>query len=319
MTQLTDYLRELLRSALTEWNRFWFTAEDPATLGLIRILAGAMLFYTHLVWTLGLDQFFFPSGALDPEFIRDYHASPWAWSHFNWIDSPLALWIIHVASLVVFLMLTVGMFSRVTSVLAFLITVSYAHRVPVALFGLDQINALLAMYLMIGPCGDVYSFDCWRTRRRIHASNQSYAPSGSVSANISVRLIQVHMCIIYLFAGAGKLLGQSWWDGTAMWGALANLEYQTLDMTWLCRWPIIVNLLTHVVVVWELSYCVLIWPRILRPIVLLLALPLHLGIAICMGMVTFGLVMLIGNLAFVSPLLVRSCLSGGRQTGATRE
>jgi hypothetical protein len=33
---------------------------------------------------------------------------------------------------------------------------------------------------------------------------------------------------------------------------------------------------------------------------------MHLGIAFCMGMITFGLVMLIGNLAFVAPWLVRS-------------
>ena len=36
------------------WNRFWFTPADPATLGAIRIFAGAMLFYTHLVWSLDL-------------------------------------------------------------------------------------------------------------------------------------------------------------------------------------------------------------------------------------------------------------------------
>ena len=32
---------------------------------------------------------------------------------------------------------------------------------------------------------------------------------------------------------------------------------------------------------------------------LLLAIPLHLGIGLCMGMLEFGLVMLIANLAFV--------------------
>ena len=36
-----------------------------------------------------------------------------------------------------------------------------------------------------------------------------------------------------------------------------------------------------------------------RPVMLLLAIPLHLGIAFCMGMVTFGVVMLIANLSFV--------------------
>jgi hypothetical protein len=42
---------------------------------------------------------------------------------------------------------------------------------------------------------------------------------------------------------------------------------------------------------------------------LALAVPLHLGIAVCMGMITFGLVMLIANLAFVSPSLIRTLLN----------
>jgi hypothetical protein len=117
------------------------------------------------------------------------------------------------------------------------------------------------------------------------------------------------MCIVYLFAGFGKLLGETWWLGTAMWGALANYEYQTLDVTWLGAWPLVINALTHLVVVWEVSYSVLVWPRLTRPLVLALAVPLHLGIAFCMGMITFGLVMLIGNLAFVSPQVVRRFLS----------
>lgn len=39
------------------WTQFWFRPAEPHTLALIRILGGAMLFYTHLIWTLGLDDF----------------------------------------------------------------------------------------------------------------------------------------------------------------------------------------------------------------------------------------------------------------------
>ena len=113
------------------------------------------------------------------------------------------------------------------------------------------------------------------------------------------------MCIIYLFAGTGKLMGPAWWDGTAMWKAVASLEYQSLDMTWMAHWPLLLNMLTHLTIFWELSYIALIWPRATRPVMLALAVPLHLGIAFCLGMITFGLVMLIANVAFVPPHLVR--------------
>ena len=154
------------------------------------------------------------------------------------------------------------------------------------------------------------SNDRWIQRRR-DGRGVAVAPD-KTSTNIAIRLIQLHMCIIYLFAGMSKLTGPAWWNGTAMWNAFGNLEYQSLDMTWLHSHPWLVNLMTHVTVFWELYYCALIWPRRLRPIMLALAVPLHLGIAVCLGMMTFGLVMLIGNLAFVSPELVRVIV--GRKT-----
>ena len=316
----TDYFCELYGATIDGWNRFWFTPADPATLGLIRLLAGAMIFYTHLVWTLDLEGFMGPQSRISPAFARGFHNSDWAWSHLFWIESPAVLWTVHILALIALAMFMLGLFTRITSVLALLIVVAYAHRVPGALFGLDQINGLLALYLMIGPSGAAYSLDNLLRRRGTRDEGRGTrdadfrAPHPAplaprfTSANIAIRLIQVHMCIVYLFAGFGKLLGESWWAGTAMWGALGNYEYQSLDMTWLAAWPLVINFLSHLTIVWECSYCVFVWPRLTRSIVIALAVPLHLGIAFCMGMITFGLIMLVGNLAFVSPNLVRAVI-----------
>lgn len=326
MNLVTNYLRELGRAAIDGWNRFWFTPADPATLSLIRILAGAMLLYTHLVWTIGLDDFFGPHAWISPEAAAqtaDFSLEPeleqvaegrgpqpasYIWSYFWRIQSPARLWAVHIAALVVFAMLMFGLASRVAAALAYLAAVSYVNRLPGALFGLDQINCMLAMYLMIGPSGAAYSLDRWIATRR--AGHKLAAAAPTTSGNIAIRLIQLHMCVIYFFAGLGKLHGETWWRGDALWGAIANLEYQSLDMTWLAGWPLTIAVLTQVTVYWELFFCALVWPRMLRPIVLSLAVPLHLGIAFCMGMITFGLVMLIGCLSFVPPWLVRRVLGG---------
>lgn len=58
MKLVLQYFRELGQGVVGGWNRFWFAPSDPATLGMIRILAGAMLLYTHCVWSLGLNDFF---------------------------------------------------------------------------------------------------------------------------------------------------------------------------------------------------------------------------------------------------------------------
>ena len=215
---------------------------------LIRVLAGAMLLYTHAVWSLDLVGFFGPEGWLPRDLMRQqlFADRPFVWSYFWWIDSPALLWTVHIAALVVFALLTVGLFSRVVAVLAYVAAISYAMRVtPGAYFGLDRVNCLLAMYLMRGPCGARYSVDAWLRRRggdgQATGSRKQEAPDGvepSVTANVAIRLIQLHMCIIYFFSASAKLLGAAWWDGTATWWAVAISEYQSLDMTWLAGWPV---------------------------------------------------------------------------------
>ncbi len=321
MNMISAYFRELRQAAVAGWNRFWFAPTDPATYCLIRLLAGSMLFYTHLVWTKGLLDFFGPHPWLNAEALAISAAESSAWlysfSYLWWLgESPTLLWIAHLAALAVFAMLALGWHSRVVSVLAFIIAASYANRSPVSLFGLDQINCLLAMYLMLGPSGACYSLDRWLQKRRwqkAHGESPQAAAAlppiaPSIGANVGIRFIQLHMCVIYLFAGLGKLAGTSWWDGTAIWGSVANLEYQSIDMTWLWAHPLLINVLTHVTVWWEVSYPALVWPRLTRPIVIALAVPLHLGIAFFLGMITFGTVMLFGNLAFVSPWIVRAVI-----------
>ena len=169
----------------------------------------------------------------------------WFWVPQDW------MWPAYVVSMFILGLFTLGLWTRVTSVLALLAAISYANRVPAALFGLDQINIMLTLYLTIGasgagPCRSIAG--CTSCGR----SGQAPPPAASISANLAQRLIQVHMCVIYFFAGISKLQGPSWWSGEAMWRAFANLEYQSLDMTWLAWHPWLVNVMTHVSVMWEI-------------------------------------------------------------------
>lgn len=309
-------LRRWLTDWGAAWNRFWFTPAAPHTLSLIRILAGSMLFYTHLVWGIGLRDFLGPDSWISAADARAAGAGQWYWTPLWYTDSLPVLWTFHLLGLAVIALATIGLWSRVTSVLAWLTALAYVHRLHGALFGLDQTNLMLAMYLMLGSGGDAYSVDAWRRRARGEAS-----PPPRVSTNLAIRLIQVHLCVIYLFGGVGKMQGGPWWDGSAAWYAAANYEYQSLDMTWLGRFPFAIALITHVTTFWEAYYCALVWPRLTRPVALALAVLVHGGIALHMGMITFGLAMLIVNLSFVPPAWVegtRRRVLGARETGAAR-
>ncbi len=168
MNLVAAYFNELFRTARDGWNRFWFTPSDVATLALIRIGAGAMLFYTHFVWGLGYNDFLRSDGLLPrATFDAFYGANAgYAFTHLWLLKSPAAFWTAHVAALAVFAMFAAGLFTRVTSILACLLTLSYIHRLPLALFGTDQLNAMLALYLALAPSGDAYSLDRWRAARK---------------------------------------------------------------------------------------------------------------------------------------------------------
>ena len=282
------------------WNDFWFRPGAPETLAIMRILTGLMVFYSHAVWTLEFSGFI--GGKLLPSvyranLYRDSFEASFAWSHFDWL--PESLWMpMHIVGLLVVICFIVGWQTRVFAWLTAALVISYANRTAGALFGLDQILAFLTLYLAISRCGGAYSIDRWRASRH----NETLTPRMLSPLNtIATRLIQIHLCVVYLFAGLGKCQGDTWWNGEAIWGALASYEYQTVDMTFMANQMTLVAVITLVTLAWEVSYAALIWPKLTRPIMLALAIPMHLGIGICMGMMTFGLVMLIANIAFVSP------------------
>ncbi|MCA9081469.1 MAG: HTTM domain-containing protein, partial [Planctomycetaceae bacterium] len=214
----------------------------------------------------------------------------------------------HWCCMTALVMYTLGLGTSVTKWLAPVITISYANRAPNANFGLDQINAMLALYLALGPCGAKLSLDRLLSKWRGGANslrlerrwNPPPVPRSS-SARFSTRLIQVHMCIIYFFAGVSKLKGTDWWDGDAVWFAFANAEYQTTDMTWIAWYPWISDVFTHGTILWEMTFWFLIWQRGLRPLVLFAGIMMHLGIGACMGLWTFALIMMITYVSYIPP------------------
>ena len=276
--------------AVAWWRRFWFTPQPVDTVCLLRWLAGGMLLYTHTVWTLALDEFFTADGWQPAELVeavgRGGSVSFW------WLVPDGWLWPVHIASLLALAAFWVGLFTPVTKWLAVLVTLSYANRTPLANFGLDQINGMLALYLALAPCGAKWSVDAWRRGACI-------APSAA--ARLATRLVQVHLCVIYVYAGLAKLKGQAWWNGEAIWMTLANEEYQSLDLTWLAWHPRLTEALTHGTVVWELSFWALVWRPRLRPYVLTVGTLMHIGIGAFLGMWTFGLAMTIAYVAFWEP------------------
>ena len=160
ITPAARYLANLVRDLAEGWDRFWFTPADPTLLGLIRVLTGLMLLYTHAVWGLALDDFFGAEPWLSESLVRSIQSEQYAYS-FWWLVPTRWAWSVHAASLAVLALFTIGYKTRLTSVLALVVAISYANRVPEALFGLDQVNVMLTLYLTVGGSGQALSVDRW--------------------------------------------------------------------------------------------------------------------------------------------------------------
>lgn len=296
-----------LRHAWQAWDQFWFQPTAPHALAWLRVLSGVMLLYTHVVWGLALDEFFGPDGWQDPLLVQTHHADGSAWS-FWWLVPDAWRGTVHGICLALMAAYTLGLYTRLTSLLSLIITISYAHRAPLACFGLDQINVLMCLYLCLAPSGDALSLDRWR--RRVRESWTALrreepilysTPAPSAATGLAIRLLQLHMALLYLFAGLSKLKGDTWWDGSAIWLAAGNYEYQSLSLVWLCWHPWLVNVLTHATVLWESTFIFFIWKPRLRPLLLAVGTGMHLGIGLFLGMWTFGLVMIFTYVSYIPP------------------
>jgi hypothetical protein len=211
---------------------------------------------------------------------------------------------------------------------------SYVQRTNQILFGMDTMMNILLVYLMIGNSGAALSVD--RLIARYRAVRASLRRSGSidpatrafltqpppsVGANFGIRLIQVHFCFIYLAAGLSKLKGAAWWNGTAFWDVMINPEFTLLRYSWfedMMRAMVSVKPLYHAAMtlgVWftwglEIAFPFLIWTR-LRQFMLWLAVLLHAGIGVLMGLNLFELLMMVMLLVYLPPGVIRDRLRGG--------
>jgi predicted DCC family thiol-disulfide oxidoreductase YuxK len=328
LNEARGYVGDLLRATLRGWNTFFFSAADPTSLGLVRIAVGLLAFWSLLVFGLDLQDYFGSTGWADPGAIRAIER-PLAWSFWflvpdGWLRP---VWCLCLAVLALF---TAGLFSRVTAVLCWVIVVSTVRRVPIALYGFDQVLSTLTLYIAItGASGQAVSLDRflrrWRQARaaagrvikragmtgRQVTPDEPARPPATVSANLALRLIQVHLVVIYGMAGLAKLQGPAWWNGTAIWKTMATGEFVALDFTALAAWPLLVNLITHASLALELLYPVLVWVKIARPLLLAGMVAMHAGIAVMSpGLTEFALVMIAGNIAFVSGQWLRALTTG---------
>jgi len=318
-----NYFRTLTSNFGAGWTRFWFTPSDAIVLSLVRVLTALVALWWYLSLLHDLQTWFGPNGMFSLDVAlqaREASDARFAFSLFDYVHSASQLWVVYGLGIAALAMMLVGLFSRIATIVSFVFVLSIIHRAPVLARFVDDILPLLMFYLCLGPSGANFSIDAFLRRRRNEkaiGTSVSSAPNivYSSAATVAIRLMQIHLALIYGAMVIAQLQGAAWWQGTAVWWLMARPESRLVDLTGLSHMGLafeyLVNFLTHAIVLYELCFVFLIWNPLARPILLVLGALMWIGLALIGGSVSFAVIMLVANLAFLSPQTLRSCSGRG--------
>lgn len=326
MNDCTRYCRDLATRTGDCWNQFWFAASDPYSTSVLRILVGLVTCWWLAGWGMDLQKLLGAEGWLPLSTMLQWRGNR-GFSLLDYAGTGAGLWLVYLAAVAAAVMFTIGLYTRVTSIATAVLVISFLWRAPMLHGEMELVMSMLLVYLCIAPCGAYLSVDqCLRDRRnkqdKLLARGAEENPIlYSSAATVSLRLIQVHLTLIFVSMLLAKFRGAVWWSGEAVWWMAARPDSRLVDFTPLLTGKLpLVNLWTHAMVLFEMAFVVLVWNRWTRPLVLALSVPAWLSVALLTGMVGYALLMLIASLAFVSPSVMRSVLErrGDAQDAQTR-
>jgi hypothetical protein len=180
------------------------------------------------------------------------------------------------------LSLALGIHARLSAFLAWGLHLSLVISGAASFYGVDQLANAFLFYLLVLPSGRAWTFES-----RSDASRERSIPVGAL------RVMQGHLCAIYLGAGLFKAMGRQWWNGEAIWQTLCQPAFQTFDLSSLARHSWVPTLAGWGTLVVEIGYPFLIWPRRTRKVWCAATIGLHLGVGLLMGLVFFSSVMIL--------------------------
>lgn len=303
-----------LRRLREMWDDFFFTPQSPLPIALFRILYGLCVSATIIL--------------LHADWLNWYGVHGWvSMSTIRQIEPGIRLnlftimpqddrWI--AAFFWVFLgctlLLTAGLWTRLSSVAVFLCIASTQQRNLLILHGGDVFLRVAGFFLIFAPAGAALSVDrLIRVRRGLEGVEiKPRAPWAQ-------RMIQFELALMYLTSFWWKMKGHAWLDGTAL--------YYVVHLRSLARFPLprwiqsaaILKAGSWFTLILEFSLGVLIWFRRFRYPLLLLGLLFHLCIEYALNFPMFTWDVLTAYILFVDPTdLARWWLPyANRQTDGT--
>jgi hypothetical protein len=306
-----------LRRSFRWLAEFFFPRESDTWLACLRVGLGLQVIFYALSLRRDWYEMFGPtaSGLVGREIAEAILATDSIWApRITWLTTiagqaglseEFALWVIWWALLLAGGFLILGLVSRSAAITAWVIHLCTVGSGQLLLYGADTFTSIGLFYLMLAPLPDKWTVDaCWRRSR----------PGDPVLLGLFRRVLQLHLCLVYLFGGLAKCLGSGWWNGASVWRALTRPPFNVVPPEILVSWRYLFPLAGIIVCVVEIGYAFFIWPRKTRLFWLAAMVSVHLGIALAMGLYLFSFIMIVLNVAAFGAGLIRLPFTIGRAT-----
>jgi hypothetical protein len=313
------------------WVNFWFSPADPVSLHVLRFLAGLVF----LLWLLPLAPdraaLFGLGGWLDAQGYREAsrlqelppHLFSWSLTYLCGSD-PVRLGVAYWASIGILVLFTLGVATRLTALLTWVVVVSFTAN-PVIAYDADPLLRMLACYLMVGYLllgwrlpGQSWAArllgprDTWLFHRA--GPGASSEPRETIASNLAVRLFQVHFAVAMVAGGLYKLQGKEWWAGLAPWFYLHQPFATTPEQIQAYApsgeaYLIIYSVITYAVLAWQICFPFFAWRPRWRPLLLGGGVAGFLACTLAIQLPLVGPLVLIGCLAYLRPAEWRTLAS----------
>ena len=270
--------------------RFWFGRVDPRPLAAFRILFGLALLWDIAGRVPDLVAFYTDDGFLP----RGTQVESWTWSVLDLVSSRAGVGLVFVLGAAATLAFTLGLATRVMTVVVWLFFVSVYHRNLLVSSCAESLTVGLLFWAMFADLGAAFSLDVRLGRRT----------STSVPA-FGLRLLQAQIAVMYFEAFYFKVRG-GWLDGSGLHASLQLVGFQRPAGAWLLEHPVLCEVFGFATLAAELAIPVLAFSpwriRSSRALAALLCFGVQLGIAVTMRVPLFQTV------AFAAGVLyVQSC------------
>lgn len=178
--------------------------------------------------------------------------------------------------------LLIGWQTRCAAAIAWLTHLTLNNAATATIYGVDMFAHISLFYCTVFPVGAAISVD---------ASGRTAVPTAM--NRLGLRVLQLHLCVVYFSSAIEKGAGPQWWNGEAIWRAVTLPELAAIDMTWLASMPWLAVLAGWGTLAVEAGYAFLIWPRRTRMAMAFATIGMHVGIGAVMGLVSFSALMIV--------------------------